>query len=93
MELESEKSSKSSVSGQRRVGLLYDERMCKHQLPTDEYHLETPNRIRAIWNKLQSTNILDRYFMDLFLLKIINMTHIQKKLIYILRLHVILVRS
>ncbi|KAJ1421823.1 Ureohydrolase domain superfamily [Sesbania bispinosa] len=47
-------------SGQRLVGLLYDERMCKHSNPHDGYHPETPNRIRAIWNKLQNAGIPDR---------------------------------
>ncbi|TKY55034.1 Histone deacetylase 5 [Spatholobus suberectus] len=60
MELESEKSTKSSVNGQRRVGLLYDERMCKHHITGDKYHDETPNRIRAIWNKLESAGIPGR---------------------------------
>lgn len=61
MERKSEKSSESTVSGQRRrVGLLYDERMCKHHIPDDEDHPETPNRIRAIWNKLQSAGITER---------------------------------
>ncbi|KAI4343955.1 hypothetical protein L6164_011241 [Bauhinia variegata] len=44
----------------RRVGLLYDERMCKHNTPDDDYHPENPNRIRAIWKKLQSAGIPDR---------------------------------
>ncbi|KAK7330295.1 hypothetical protein VNO77_24485 [Canavalia gladiata] len=54
MERESEK------SGKRRVGLLYDERMCNHHTPDDDYHPENPNRIRAIWNKLQTAGIPDR---------------------------------
>ncbi|KAG5056559.1 hypothetical protein AAZX31_05G020700 [Glycine max] len=60
MERENDNSAKSSVNGQRRVGLLYDERMCKHHTPDDEDHPETPNRIRAIWNKLQSTGVPQR---------------------------------
>ncbi|XP_023516037.1 histone deacetylase 5 [Cucurbita pepo subsp. pepo] len=44
----------------RRVGVLYDERMCKHHTPDGDYHPENPNRIRAIWNKLQSSGILQR---------------------------------
>ncbi|KAI9173642.1 hypothetical protein LWI28_004304 [Acer negundo] len=44
----------------RRVGLLYDERMCKHQTPDGEDHPENPNRITAIWNNLQNANIPQR---------------------------------
>ncbi|XP_059303703.1 histone deacetylase 5 isoform X1 [Lycium ferocissimum] len=44
----------------RRIGLIYDERMCKHSDPIDEYHPEKPDRIRAIWNKLHSTGITHR---------------------------------
>ncbi|KAF3438084.1 hypothetical protein FNV43_RR20840 [Rhamnella rubrinervis] len=53
--------SESKTESQRRmVGLLYDERMCKHHTPDDDYHPENPNRIRAIWNKLQSAGIHER---------------------------------
>ncbi|XAR63799.1 Histone deacetylase [Bertholletia excelsa] len=46
---------------ERRVGLVYDERMCQHFIPdADEYHPENPNRILAIWNKLQSAGIPQR---------------------------------
>ncbi|CAN6714151.1 unnamed protein product [Malus baccata var. baccata] len=44
----------------RRVGLLYDERMCKHSTPDGDPHPENPNRIKAIWNKLQSAAIPQR---------------------------------
>ncbi|PON32636.1 Histone deacetylase superfamily [Parasponia andersonii] len=47
-------------SEQRRVGLLYDERMCKHHTPNHEDHPENPNRIKAIWNKLHTTGIHQR---------------------------------
>ncbi|XP_071731551.1 histone deacetylase 5-like isoform X2 [Rutidosis leptorrhynchoides] len=51
-------SSSLSLSAQRRrVGLVYDERMCKHSTPNHESHPENPNRIRAIWNKLLSSGI------------------------------------
>ncbi|PWA54090.1 Histone deacetylase domain-containing protein [Artemisia annua] len=43
----------------RRVGLVYDERMCKHSAPDPE-HPEKPERIRAIWNKLESAGIPQR---------------------------------
>lgn len=50
----------------RRVGILYDERMCKHHTPDGDHHPENPNRIRAIRNKLQSAGILQRYDNFLF---------------------------
>ncbi|XP_076895768.1 histone deacetylase 5-like [Bidens hawaiensis] len=34
--------------------------MCKHSTPKGEPHPENPNRIRAIWNKLTSTQLLHR---------------------------------
>ncbi|CAJ1944185.1 unnamed protein product [Sphenostylis stenocarpa] len=61
MERESErKSDEESVNGQRRVGILYDDRMCRHHTPDHEDHVENPNRLRAIWNELQSAGILQR---------------------------------
>ncbi|GJV50833.1 histone deacetylase 5 [Tanacetum coccineum] len=45
---------------QRRVGLVYDERMCKHATPKGEPHPENPDRIRAVWDKLESVGILER---------------------------------
>lgn len=45
-------------SERRRVGLIYDERMCKHFYPKD--HPERPNRIKAIWDKLHSSGIAQR---------------------------------
>nr|GEZ45776.1 histone deacetylase 5 [Tanacetum cinerariifolium] len=45
----------------RRVGLVYDERMCKHSIPKKgEPHPENPDRIRAVWNKLMSAGIPKR---------------------------------
>ncbi|XP_031092579.1 histone deacetylase 5 [Ipomoea triloba] len=44
----------------RRVGLIYDDRMCKHTTPDDEDHPEKPDRIRVIWNRLQSSGIAKR---------------------------------
>lgn len=44
----------------RRVGLVYDERMCRHSTPDNEPHPENPNRIRAIWNRLMSAGITQR---------------------------------
>lgn len=62
----------SDSSERRRVGLIYDERMCLHSDPNDllplvkpdkvrEPHPECPDRIRAIWNKLHSSGIAQRY--------------------------------
>ncbi|XP_047329871.1 histone deacetylase 5 isoform X2 [Impatiens glandulifera] len=47
------------VVGGPRVGLIYDERMCSH-FTTDRTHPEKPNRIRAIWQELQSSGITNR---------------------------------
>ncbi|KAJ6886922.1 hypothetical protein NC651_027314 [Populus alba x Populus x berolinensis] len=46
---------------ERRVGIIYDEKMCKHHTPDGDYHPENPNRIRVIWNKLLANNIPQRY--------------------------------
>ncbi|KAG7955052.1 hypothetical protein I3843_11G051400 [Carya illinoinensis] len=50
----------SSDIQKKRVGLLYDDRMCAHHTPDDDFHPENPNRIRSIWNKLQSSRIPQR---------------------------------
>nr|XP_043638456.1 histone deacetylase 5-like [Erigeron canadensis] len=50
----------SSTEQRRRVGLVYDERMCKHYDPCDENHEECPGRILSIWNKLTSTGLTKR---------------------------------
>ncbi|KAJ8753633.1 hypothetical protein K2173_025624 [Erythroxylum novogranatense] len=55
---------KSSV---RRVGLLYDDRMCKHRTPDGDPHPENPDRIKVIWNKLLSNNIPQRLVTRLLL--------------------------
>ncbi|KAK2632056.1 hypothetical protein EUGRSUZ_L02060 [Eucalyptus grandis] len=55
-----ESGSDGASRSQRRVGILYDERMCRHHTPDDEPHPENPNRIRAIWNKLQAAGITQR---------------------------------
>ncbi|KAK2371149.1 histone deacetylase [Trifolium repens] len=34
--------------------------MCKHFNPDDDSHVENPNRIRAIWDKLETTGITNR---------------------------------
>ncbi|KAF7134661.1 hypothetical protein RHSIM_Rhsim08G0146300 [Rhododendron simsii] len=59
MELKSE-DNKGENRRRRRVGLIHDERMCKHFAPDDDYHPENPNRILAIWNKLKSSGITQR---------------------------------
>lgn len=50
----------------RRVGLLYDERMCKHSTPDGGQHPENPDRIKVIWNKLQAAAIPQRYSTDIY---------------------------
>ncbi|KAK4749615.1 hypothetical protein SAY87_027064 [Trapa incisa] len=52
--------SDGTTKAERKVGLIYDERMCRHQAPNDELHPEDPNRIRVIWNKLYSAGIAQR---------------------------------
>jgi len=54
------KSGESSANVQRRVGLLYDERMCRHHTLNNEEHVENPNRITSIWNHLESVGIPQR---------------------------------
>ena len=49
----------------RRVGLVYDERMCKHATPDPAPHPENPERIPAIWNKLVSAGIPQRFTLSL----------------------------
>ncbi|CAH9057333.1 unnamed protein product [Cuscuta epithymum] len=44
----------------RRVGIIYDDRMCKHTTPDGEDHPEKPDRIRVIWKRLQSSGIAKR---------------------------------
>ena len=57
---EVEESGEMNIS-ERRVGIIYDEKMCKHHTPDGDYHPENPNRIRVIWNKLLANNIPQRY--------------------------------
>ncbi|KAL3630329.1 hypothetical protein CASFOL_023313 [Castilleja foliolosa] len=45
---------------QRRVGLFYDERMCWHKIPGKSHHPENPDRIRAVWDKLNESEIAKR---------------------------------
>ncbi|PWA65855.1 histone deacetylase 5 [Artemisia annua] len=54
----------------RRVGLVYDERMCKHATPKakGESHPENPDRIRAVWDKLESVGITQRFTLISYLL-------------------------
>lgn len=55
MEVNSEKGDR-----RRRVGLVYDDRMCKHATADGDPHPENPDRIRAIWKKLESAGIPQR---------------------------------
>ncbi|WRX17370.1 Histone deacetylase domain - like 3 [Theobroma cacao] len=59
MEVESA-ASNSNAKNQRRVGLIYDQRMCKHRTPDGDYHPENPNRITVIWNRLKLAGIPER---------------------------------
>ncbi|GKC90316.1 cell division cycle 48C [Tanacetum coccineum] len=52
--------SQQQECGSSCVGLVYDERMCKHSAPAETEHHENPERIRAIWNKLVSAGIPQR---------------------------------
>ncbi|KAJ0643566.1 putative histone deacetylase [Helianthus annuus] len=60
MEFPPDQSNGTEPSERRRVGLVYDERMCKHSTPKGEIHPENPDRIRSIWNKLTSAGIHQR---------------------------------
>ncbi|CAF1716427.1 histone deacetylase 5 isoform X1 [Brassica napus] len=57
---------KTSVNGEsngkvhRKVGLVYDETMCKHDTPHGEAHPERPDRIRVIWENLQLAGVTQR---------------------------------
>lgn len=35
------------------VGLVFDERMILHHCPWDPHHIETPDRLKVIWNRCQ----------------------------------------
>lgn len=56
MEVNSEKGDR-----RRRVGLVYDDRMCKHATADGDHYPENPDRIRAIWKKLESAGIPQRF--------------------------------
>ncbi|KAK2975327.1 hypothetical protein RJ640_013840 [Escallonia rubra] len=59
--MEPDSNRQTTTDGPRpRVGLIYDERMCKHFTPDGDRHPENPNRIRAIWKELQSAGIPQR---------------------------------
>ncbi|KAK3037992.1 hypothetical protein RJ639_031579 [Escallonia herrerae] len=47
----------SSNDSRKRVGLIFDERMSLHNDPFYADHVENPNRIKWIWEKLQSAGI------------------------------------
>lgn len=48
---------------QRKVGLVYDEKMCKHDTPDGEDHPECPDRIRIIWETLQLAGVAQRFLL------------------------------
>lgn len=61
MESNGEAESSVSVGGKdRRVGLIFDERMCKHYAPDGEDHPECPDRVRVIWERLNSSGLAKR---------------------------------
>uniref|UniRef100_A0A7N0TC05 histone deacetylase n=1 Tax=Kalanchoe fedtschenkoi TaxID=63787 RepID=A0A7N0TC05_KALFE len=51
------------AKGDRKVGLVYDDRMCKHFNTDGEHHPENPDRVRTIWNALQSAGVSQRCVM------------------------------
>ncbi|KAB2038017.1 hypothetical protein ES319_D03G115700v1 [Gossypium barbadense] len=50
----------NDAKNERRVGLIYDQRMCKHRTPYGDDHPEKPDRITVIWNKLELAGIPQR---------------------------------
>ncbi|KAL8529508.1 hypothetical protein ACS0TY_006805 [Phlomoides rotata] len=50
---------KKGRTERRRVGLLFDERMCKHKQAGGK-HPENPERIRVIWDNLNAAGLLPR---------------------------------
>lgn len=65
MESNSEAESSVSVGGKdRRVGLIFDERMCKHYAPDGEDHPECPDRVRVIWERLNSSGLTKRSLLS-----------------------------
>lgn len=59
-----EKPSESNGKVHRKVGLVYDETMCKHDTPDGEAHPERPDRIRVIWEKLQLAGVTQRLILS-----------------------------
>ncbi|CAM8902568.1 unnamed protein product [Rhodiola kirilowii] len=51
------------VKCDRKVGLVYDDRMCKHFNTDGEDHPENPDRIKTIWKMLQSEGVSQRCVM------------------------------
>ncbi|KAH6797304.1 histone deacetylase 5 [Perilla frutescens var. hirtella] len=54
------RSNDTVIGKDRRVGLIFNERMCKHYAPDDEDHPECPDRIRVIWDRLNSSGLAKR---------------------------------
>ncbi|KAL9679772.1 hypothetical protein QQ045_017639 [Rhodiola kirilowii] len=48
------------VKCDRKVGLVYDDRMCNHFNTDGEDHPENPDRIKTIWKTLQSEGVSQR---------------------------------
>jgi len=55
---------KVAGKSQRKVGLVYDETMCKHDTPNGKVDVECPDRIRVIWEKLQLAGVTQRFILS-----------------------------
>ncbi|KAJ0643569.1 putative histone deacetylase [Helianthus annuus] len=53
----------SNGTERRRVGLVYDERMCKHSAPKREIHPENPDHIRAVGTNSRLLEFLKGHFL------------------------------
>ncbi|KAJ0834228.1 putative histone deacetylase [Helianthus annuus] len=56
----------SNGTERRRVGLVYDERMCKHSAPKREIHPENPDHIRAVGTNSRLLEFLKGYKLSNF---------------------------
>lgn len=63
MDLDLARHKKEEGVSRQRVGIVYDERMCKHATPQGKPHPEQPDRIKVIWDKLNSAGVLHKCVM------------------------------
>ena len=42
------------------TGIYYDPQMMEHKNPWDPEHIETPERLRAIWERIQEYGLVDQ---------------------------------